>query len=122
MNCTTTLYCIYPSYTVNTITQQYNHIHSPSSTNHPINPTCFISLYNPPSPSYLIYQTTFFLYLISYLLLYYVINQLSPSILSIQSNFYYYISSLFYLYIIFNTISHHLISFYLIHYIASILY
>ena len=63
-------------------------------------------------------------FFILYHIYYYIITLtiLSPSILSIQSDFYYYILSLFYLYIIFNTISHRPIFFYLIYYIASILY
>lgn len=121
MDCTTTLYCIYPSYTVNTVNTT---IQPPNpQQHHPLNQSnLFVSFPYTIPFTFSSNLSNYFLYLISYLLLYYIINQLSPSILSIQSDFYYYISSLFNLNIIFNIITHHSISFYLIHYTVSILY
>lgn len=89
-------YCIYPLYTV-------AHSQSiPPQVAQPLFPFCQTISSSPPSHSFPF--TT--------------LSNLSNYFLSLS----YIISILFYLYIIFNTISHRPIFFYLIYYIASILY
>ena len=117
----TTPYCIYPLYTA---------AHSQSLP--PGCPAFIPFLLNhlifsvfPSNPFYYFIQS---IKLLSFFILYHIyyhiisLTIISLFILFIQSDFYYYISFLFYLYIIFNIISHHSTSFYLIHYIASILF